>query len=625
MFKLAQLIRFFVPTLHLDSGGGGGGGPSTSTTQTSNIPEYARPYVETMLGATQQQLFNTKQKTDPTTGQTSTEITGMRPFQAFGGTYDMNKTITNDKGETIDNPNYGKQTGYNVDKYFAGWQPLQERAFGSAATMGVSPQNQTATDMATLAGLGALAAQYNPARFANQYQAPDQYQSGQFGAPIVSAQNLQTFQMQGPQNVSATGNEAAQMQAAQTGYAPNLQNYQMGPAQQVSTESFAQPGKAQDYMSPYMQNVVDVQQREARRASDIQAQQNAAQAVGQGAFGGSRAALVEAERQRNLGTRLSDIQATGQQAAYQQAQQQFNQEQQARLQAQQANQQAGLTVGQQNLAANLGIQQLGTQTGLQTALSNLSNQQQANVQNQAAQLQAMGLNSAQALQAALANQQAGLTTGQQNLQAQLGVQSLGAGQNLQAQQLNQAAALQAQQAAEQSRQYGYGQNMTAAQLQAQYGLSADQAAEASRQFGANYGLQGLSTGLNAANQLGTLGQNQYNQRVGTIGLQNQLGTQQQQLEQQKVNQQIQDYATQQQWAMQQLSNMNAMLRGLPLQTTSTQTYQAAPSLTSQLAGAGTAAIGASKLMARAGGSTKDIKKRGGSGGLEALGLYNAMK
>ena len=41
-------------------GGGGGGGssqPTQSTTYNTNIPEYAKPYVTTMLGATQKQLF----------------------------------------------------------------------------------------------------------------------------------------------------------------------------------------------------------------------------------------------------------------------------------------------------------------------------------------------------------------------------------------------------------------------------------------------------------------------------------------------------------------------------------------------------------------------------------------
>lgn len=66
--------------------------------------------------------------------------------------------------------------------------------------------------------------------------------------------------------------------------------------------------------------------------------------------------------------------------------------------------------------------------------------------------------------------------------------------------------LAAQQAAEQSRQFGAGQGMTAAQLQAQYGLSAQQAAEASRQFGANYGLQAATTAGDQALRAGLANQ-----------------------------------------------------------------------------------------------------------------------
>jgi hypothetical protein len=141
--------------------------------------------------------------------------------------------------------------------------------------------------------------------------------------------------------------------------APQLNQYQMGPAERVNTKSFTGAGTAESFMSPYMQNVVGMQQREATRASEIQRNQNQAQAVGQGAFGGSRQAIIEAERQRNLGTQLGDIQATGSQAAFQQAQQQFNAEQGIGLQGQMANQGAGLTVGQQNLAAQLANQQAG--------------------------------------------------------------------------------------------------------------------------------------------------------------------------------------------------------------------------------------------------------------------------
>ena len=56
-------------------GGSGGGGTPTQTTATSyqtNLPEYAQPYVETMLGATQKQLFNMDK---------SGNITGFQPYQ----------------------------------------------------------------------------------------------------------------------------------------------------------------------------------------------------------------------------------------------------------------------------------------------------------------------------------------------------------------------------------------------------------------------------------------------------------------------------------------------------------------------------------------------------------------
>jgi hypothetical protein len=60
-----------------------------------------------------------------------------------------------------------------------------------------------------------------------------------------------------------------------------------------------------------MQNVVDVQQREAQRQADIAGTQRNAQAVQAGAFGGSRQAIMDAEAARNLSLQKGDIQATG--------------------------------------------------------------------------------------------------------------------------------------------------------------------------------------------------------------------------------------------------------------------------------------------------------------------------
>jgi hypothetical protein len=61
--------------------------------------------------------------------------------------------------------------------------------------------------------------------------------------------------------------------------------------------------------------------REAARQSAMQGQQNQAQAVQQGAFGGARTGIVEAERQRNLGQQQADIYGKGMQSAFEQARQ----------------------------------------------------------------------------------------------------------------------------------------------------------------------------------------------------------------------------------------------------------------------------------------------------------------
>ena len=413
--------------------------------------------------------------------------------------------------------------------------------------------------------------------------------------------------------VGAQGIAGAQMQAAQ-----------MGPAQQVTTQSFAQPGSAEAYMSPYMQNVVNAQQREAIRQSNIQRTGEQAAATRAGAFGGSRQAIVEAERQRNLGTQLGDIQAAGLQSAYQQAQGQFNTEQQARLAAQQANQQAGLAVGGQNLSA----------------------QQQANVQNQAAALQAQGLNAQQAMQAALANQQMqgqydtqraqlGMQAAQQLQQA--GIGTLGAGQQLGQLGLQGAGVTQA---AGQGLMAGAGQQGQLSQgaaglygqlagqqagLAGQYANIAGQQAnilgqqsQLQQQLGQGIGNlagQQFGIGQQMAQGLGSLGS-----QIGNLGVQQAaLGQTAQQLGQNDVNflynigaqQQKQSQAeldalraTKMQQAMQpyqQLAFQSDIYKGAPsTQMAVTQQQQAAPSPFQQIAGLGTGLAATAAVANKAG-------------------------
>lgn len=227
-----------------------------------------------------------------------------------------------------------------------------------------------------------------------------------------------------------------------TAQAPNLQQYQMGPAQQVAAQDYTGQN-VQQYMSPYMQNVVEQQKRGAVQDYARQIPGLQAATARAGARGGTRDALLRAEAQRNLNQQLQGIQSTGSQQAFQNAQQQFNAQQQANMQAQLANQQAGLTTGQQNLAAQLGVQQLGAQTGLQAQLANqqaqLQEQQQRLAQSQAAQA------------AEEQSRQFGSNLGMQGLQQGLGAaQVLGGlgqqrfGQQQQGIQMRQAAGAQMQ-------------------------------------------------------------------------------------------------------------------------------------------------------------------------------------
>jgi hypothetical protein len=129
--------------------GGGGGGQTTSTSNTSNIPEYARPYVETMMGATQRQLFQGNETEDG-----GFNITGFQPYKAYGGTYDQQ----------------GNQTSYDPGKSVAGFQPMQEQAQRGIAGMQLPGEYGRASQQAAYAGMGGMdvAGQANTQGFQNQ-------------------------------------------------------------------------------------------------------------------------------------------------------------------------------------------------------------------------------------------------------------------------------------------------------------------------------------------------------------------------------------------------------------------------------------------------------------------------
>jgi hypothetical protein len=297
------------------AGGGGGGQPRETVQTQTSIPEYARPYVERMLG--------------------KAEATTNAPYQAYGG------------------------------QRVAGFTDLQNQAFKGAENLGPAQQIGTGTQMAGISGLQGLTA------------------GGQY-------------------------------------------------AQQATS-----PGAMGAYMSPYMNLALEPQMREAARRSAIEGQAQQAMAAQRGAFGGSRSALIEAERQRNLGQQQSDIYGRGMQTAFEQARQ-------------------------------------------------------------------------------------------------------------------------------------------------------------AQQFGADLGLRGAGMGLQAAGQLGQLGQQQFGQEEAAMRAQAGAGALQQQQSQRALDQAYQDFLSQRGYPQQQLAFMSDILRGTPLSQSTQQVYSAPPSMFGQVAGAGLTYLGAQK-------------------------------
>ena len=161
-----------------------------------------------------------------------------------------------------------------------------------------------------------------------------------------------------PEQQAVRQNVAAMQQpgqfAAGTGLAAAGGLNALGAGQQYMNMATS-PGAQQAFMSPYMQNVVDLQKQEAiRDAQKGQLVQNLG-AARQGTYGGARQLLAGTERERNLQQNLANIQATGTQKAYEDAIRGMQFGTTAGLQGSQAASQAGATLGQ----LGIGQQQAG--------------------------------------------------------------------------------------------------------------------------------------------------------------------------------------------------------------------------------------------------------------------------
>ena len=174
------------------------------------------------------------------------------------------------------------------------------------------------------------------------------------------------------------GSALGQLPAAQQGYRDQqnamLQAQALGQAGTQQAQAMTagadygfDPTSYQQYMDPYMNDVIQQQYQDIQRQGDIAKQGANAQAVGSGAFGGSRQGIQQAEINRNV---LDQQARTGSQlrsAGFQQAsglaqQAAANQAQQQLAQAQQYGQQAG-QLGQQGMQGAQGYGQAAAGLG----------------------------------------------------------------------------------------------------------------------------------------------------------------------------------------------------------------------------------------------------------------------
>ena len=172
-------------------------------------------------------------------------------------------------------------------------------------------------------------------------------------------------QYEGPRLAAPTTQQQAAYQGVEDlvgGYKPYIQTADLLTAQ--AAQQSTDPQAIASRMSPYQQSVIDIQKREALRDTEKLQQQLGASAVGAGAYGGSRQALLESELGRQTGQRLADIQATGSQQAYQQAANQLQTDRAASLAS--GQQFAGLGAQQQQLGL-AGMGALETIGGTQQA------------------------------------------------------------------------------------------------------------------------------------------------------------------------------------------------------------------------------------------------------------------
>ena len=365
-------------------------------------------------------------------------------------------------------------------------------------------QQQEYSGLSALANTGAP-----PVQFSDTFQAPAysalQATSG-FVAPTPYQYTNVTNQYTAPD--AYTPSNITNTFQAPTAYNPT----------NVSTGSF-DSSAAQQYMNPYVQASLDPQLQALQRQQAINTQGDLSKLTAQGAYGGSRQAVLEGANNYNLLASQSNLIGQGYNQAYTQAQNMFTSDQARQLQAQQAN------VQQAQFAATQGMTdaQMMAQYGMTAQQANEASKE---------------FGATQAANAAQNNAQYGMAAQQANINQQQFGANLGMTSAEQAAQYS----AQAQAANIAQQQFANQQAQAAAIQKAQFDAQAQAAQQAANMQSANFGLASLAA-LGAA------------------------GTQQQATQQAQDTASLNQFNQQAAYPEQQLTFQQSMLQNLPVSST----------------------------------------------------------
>lgn len=371
------------------------------------------------------------------------------------------------------------------------------------------------------------------------------YRPGQFTMP---GQGITQFtgpagvtQFTGPSGPAQLSQIRSQVQQF-SGPSAVSQFSQVGPSGEFDAAA------AQKYMDPYMQQVVDVQKQKAIQDAAKAQSGRAAQAIGAGAFGGSREGIVQAEAAKSLQEQLGDIQAIGSQQAFKQAQEQFERDRAARM----GQEQQRFQIEQSQEQAVRRFEDMGfsREQAQEQVFRQMEQQRQAQEQAQADLVSRFE-------EAGFSREQA-----QESAQRQMEQQRF-----------------ETEKARESAIQARYNQL-----------LQAQQAQEQARLAGAQFGLEGLKTGMAGSEQLAELGAKGQGLTIEQLRNLEQVGKAEQARRQQALDMAYQDYMRQRDYPREQLQFYSSILRGVPVSPSQEQaTYQQVNPL-QQLLGTGLAGL-----------------------------------